>query len=662
MMMGCNEKRAGETSGINPSNLDTTALPGTDFYRYACGGWMERHPLAGEYSRFGSFDQLAEDNRARLRGMIEELAGKEWPAGTGEQKIGDLYSVAMDSAKLNREGISPVRPALEEVAATREKSELPALAARLHRQGYAPYFGVQVAADAMNSEINIVNAYQGGLSLGEREYYLDEDEHSLKIREAFREHVAGMFRLAGQGDRESATSAARVLEIETRLATASRSATELRDPRANYNKMTVEELQREAPGFDWRAYFTALGLPGLQELNAAQPAALRACAAIFNEVDLEVQKSYLQWQVLDAAAPYLSDEIRARDFDFHGKTLSGKQHDQPRWKRSVATVDNVLGEIVGKLYVERHFPPAAKARMLVLVGDLRDALGDRIRQLGWMSAATKEKALEKLDAIRVKVGYPDAWRDYSALDIKRDSYWQNIARANAFEHDYMLSKAGKPVDRDEWLMTPQTVNAYYNPATNEICFPAGILQYPFFDMQADDAFNHGAIGVVIGHEMTHGFDDQGRQFDKDGNLNDWWTPGDAERFEARARVLVEHFNAIEVLPGLHANGELTLGENIADLGGIQVAYTALQRASAARPPGEKEGFSPEQRFFLAYATLWAANIRDEQVRVLTRSDPHSLGRWRVNGALPHVAAWYEAFRVTADAPLYLPEGRRAEIW
>jgi putative endopeptidase len=662
MMVGCNEKGANLTIGINPANLDETARPGTDFYRFACGGWMDGHPLPGEFARFGAFDQLAENNRAQVRGLIEELATRPSPEGSDARKIGDLYAVAMDSASLNAAGVEPIRPALERVAALKEKGEIPALVARMRREGFSPYFGAYVAADARNSDVNIVNTYQDGTGLGEREYYLDEDEKTREIREAYRAHVARMFELTGFSEEESARAAAAVLDVETRLAVASRSAVELRDPRANYNKMTVAELQRQAPGVDWAAYFAALGLPGLEELNVAQPEAPRAAARLFEEVGLEAQKDYLRWKVIDAAAGYLGDDLAEQNFDFYGRTLSGTREMQPRWKRSVSTVNGLVGELVGKLYVEKHFPAAAKERMVALVANLQEALGERIRALDWMSDGTKERALEKLAAIRVKVGYPDKWRDYSRLEIKRDSYWANITRATEFAHERMIEKAGKPVDREEWLMTPQTVNAYYNPTTNEICFPAGILQYPFFDMTADDAFNYGAIGVVIGHEMTHGFDDQGRQFDKEGNLEDWWTPGDAENFVARARVLVDHFNAIEVLPGLNANGELTLGENIADLGGVQVAYTALQRAAAARPLADAGGFTPGQRFFLAYSALWAANIRDEQARVLTRSDVHSLGRWRVNGTLPHVAAWYEAFGVTPADPLYLPEGQRAAIW
>ena len=397
-------------------------------------------------------------------------------------------------------------------------------------------------------------------------------------------------------------------------------------------------------------------------MNVGQPEPIKELAAILKEMPLDVQKSYLSWYVIDAAADYLSDDFVAQNFDFYDKTLSGKQEMQPRWKRAVSTVDGVLGEAVGQMYSEKYFPAAAKERMVALVGNLKGALGDRIRELEWMSEGTKEKALEKLSAITVKVGYPDKWKDYSALEIQNDSYWENIVRSNVFEYDDMIAKAGKPVDRSKWYMTPQTVNAYYSPSMNEICFPAGILQYPFFDMNADDAFNYGAIGVVIGHEMTHGFDDQGRLYDKDGNLEDWWTEADAKSFQDRAQKLVTYFDRIEVLPGLHANGKLTLGENIADHGGLQVAYTAFKKAVANQPLPLKEGFTPEQRFFLAYANVWAGNIRDEQIRVLTKADPHSLGRWRVNGALPHINAWYEAFGINKNDPMYLSPEERAVIW
>ena len=423
-----------------------------------------------------------------------------------------------------------------------------------------------------------------------------------------------------------------------------------------------EELKKEIPGIDWEVYFATLGLQGITELNLGQPEPVKEVARILNNTDLKAQQAYLEWKVIDAAAPYLSDDFVAEHFEFNGKVLSGVKEMEPRWKRAVAAVDGAMGEAVGQMYVEKYFPAAAKERMVKLVGNLRKALGERIQELTWMSDETKAKALEKLAAIYVKVGYPDSWRDYAALEIKNDSYWANILRSNEFEFDYMLTKAGKPVDKTEWLMTPQTVNAYYNPTTNEICFPAGILQYPFFDMNADDAFNYGAIGVVIGHEMTHGFDDQGRQYDKDGNLKDWWTAEDSKNFEERAKVLVDWFDRIEVLPGLHANGQLTLGENIADHGGLQVSFQAFHHAMKDQPLGIVEGFTPEQRFYLAYANVWAGNIRDEQIRLLTQMDVHSLGRWRVNAALPHINGWNEAFGIQEGDPMYLAPEKRASIW
>lgn len=472
-----------------------------------------------------------------------------------------------------------------------------------------------------------------------------------------------MFQLAGFTAEEAQKAAKNVMKVETRLAEASKSAVELRDPYANYNKITVAQLKKEVPSIDWDAYFTTIGLKDLQDVNVGQMDEIKTVADLLKKEDLDVLKAYLQWNVINTASSYLSDNFVAQNFDFYGRTLSGTKEMQPRWKRAVSAVNGVLGEAVGQMYTEKYFPAAAKERMIKLVGNLQKALGERIQGLEWMSEETKAKALEKLAAFHVKVGYPDKWRDYSSLEIKNDSYWANIIRSNHFDHDKMIAKAGKPVDKDEWLMTPQTVNAYYNPTTNEICFPAAILQYPFFDMNADDACNYGAIGVVIGHEMTHGFDDQGRQYDKDGNLKDWWTPEDAKNFKERAQVLVDYFGNIEVLPGLKANGELTLGENIADHGGLQVSFLALQKAMAENPLGKDEhGFTPEQRFFLSYANVWADNTRDEQIRLQTKSDPHSLGRWRVNAALPHISMWYDAFGVKEGDALYLPVEKRASIW
>lgn len=655
------KKEVVENGGIQLANLDTAAKPGTDFYQYACGGWIKAHPLTDEYARFGSFDLLAENNREQLKGLIEGLAAQKSKKGTIARKIGDLYNLAMDSVKLNADGVAPIRPTLEKIAKVPAHG-LGQLIAEMRRSGFSPYFGVYVGPDDTNSMMNIVHLYQSGLGLGDRDYYLNDDQHTKEIRTKYEEHIAKMFRLGGYSEPEARKAADDVMKIETEIAKASYEKVRLRDPHANYHKMKVNELAKEIPDLDWNVYFAAIGLDGLRELNIGQPEMVAKAVELLNHSDLEAQKAYLSWKVIDGAAAYLSDDFVTQNFEFYGKVLSGTKEMKPRWKRAVGTADGVMGEAVGRMYVEKYFPAAAKERMVGLVGNLQKALGERIQALDWMSEETKAKALEKLSTIYVKVGYPDKWRDYSALEIKDDSYWANIERSNLFDFDYMLSKAGKPVDKTEWLMTPQTVNAYYNPATNEICFPAGILQYPFFDMNADDAFNYGAIGVVIGHEMTHGFDDQGRQYDKEGNLKDWWTAEDSKNFEARAKVLVNYFDSIQVLPGLHANGQLTLGENIADHGGLQVSFQAFKNATAEKKLGVVDGFTPEQRFFLAYANVWAGNIRDEQIRLLTQMDVHSLGKWRVNAALPHIGAWYDAFGIQAEDSLYLKPEERASIW
>ena len=660
---GCDSKKeAVMTSGIDLTNLDTTAVQGADFYQYACGGWMKKHPLTNEYSRFGSFDMLAENNREQLKGLIVEIAAGQNAQGTIGQKIGDIYNLAMDSVKLNADGVTPIQADLEKIASVKDKSEIVPLMAELAHSGVFPYFSFYVGADIMDSKSNLFQLYQGGISLGEKEYYLDNDDVTVNIRNKYKEHIVKMFQLAGFDEAAAKKKMEAVMDIETRIAKASFSAVEQRNPAANYHKMSLDELKKEIPGIDWDAFLNGIGVKGVTELSVSQVEPIKEVEKIINSLPVENQIAYMQWNLIDRAAGYLSDDLVAQNFDFYGKTLSGKQTNQPRWKRAVSTVNGVLGEAVGQMYVEKYFPAAAKERMVQLVKNLQTALGERIRNLEWMGDSTKIKAIEKLNSFYVKVGYPDKWRDYTGLNIEKDSYWANVKRATEFELDYMLSKAGKPVDRDEWGMTPQTVNAYYNPTTNEICFPAGILQYPFFDMNADDAFNYGAIGVVIGHEMTHGFDDQGRQFDKDGNLKDWWTAEDAKRFEERAQVMVNFFDSIQVLPGLNANGSLTLGENIADHGGLQVSFQAFKNATKDAPLLVKDGFTPEQRFFLSYAGVWAGNIRDEQIRLQTKSDPHSLGRWRVNGALPQIGAWYDAFGIKEGDPMYLAPEKRVSIW
>lgn len=664
MLTSCaGQKEAKSTSGIDLANMDTTVSAGTDFFRYACGGWNDAHPLTAEYSRYGTFDELFENSQKQLRELIEGLAAqKNNQAGSAAQKIGDLYNMAMDSVTLNKQGAEPVKAMLDKIAGLKDKSEIVPMMTEMAHIGIGTYFHSYVYADPKNSSLNIFQMGQGGINLGEKEYYLDTDSITQNIREQYKLYIGKLFQLAGFSEADAQQKVTDVMEIETAIAKVSRSATELRDPEANYHKMSFDELKKTIAGIDWDAYMKGLGIQAPAELNVEQVEPIQEVARLMNTLPLSKHVSYLEYNLLDAAASCLSDDFVAARFDFYGKVLSGRQVNQPRWKRAVNSVNGMLGELVGEMYVEKYFPAAAKERMVKLVKNLQTALGERIDAQEWMSDSTKIRAHEKLAAFHVKVGYPDKWKDYSKLEIKNDSYWANVCRASEWGFNDMYSRIGKPVDKDEWLMTPQTVNAYYNPSTNEICFPAAILQPPFFNMEADDAANYGAIGVVIGHEMTHGFDDQGRQFDKDGNLTDWWAPGDADRFKERAQVMVDFFNKIEVLPGLQANGELTLGENLADHGGLNVAYLAFQNATKDAPLGVVDGFTPEQRFFLAYATLWAGNIRDEQIRVYTKSDPHSLGKWRVNGALPHIQAWYDAFHITPSDPLYVAPENRVNVW
>ena len=662
-MTGCtSQKEVKNTSGIDLANLDTTVAAGTDFFRYACGGWNDSHPLTAEYSRYGSFDMLAETNQKQLRELIESFASQTNEPGSQGQKIGDLYTLAMDSVKLNSDGVAPIKAQLDKIAAISDRKQIVPMIAEMAYDGIGTYFSSYVYADPKNSALNIFQISQGGINLGEKEYYLDTDSVTANIREQYKLYITKLFKLAGFTDAEAEQKMNDVLEIETTIAKASFSAVQRRDPEANYHKMTYADLKKQFSGIDWDAYLKGLGVQGVEELNVEQIEPLQTVDKLISALPLEKHISYLQYNLIDAAASCLSDDFVAARFDFYGKVLSGRQVNQPRWKRAVNAVNGMLGEVVGQMYVEKYFPAAAKERMVNLVKNLQTALGERIQAQEWMSDSTKAVAAEKLATFHVKVGYPDKWKDYSSLEIKKDSYWANVCRASEWAVRDMYSRVGKPVDKDEWLMTPQTVNAYYNPSTNEICFPAAILQYPFFDMNADDAFNYGAIGVVIGHEMTHGFDDQGRQFDKNGNLCDWWAAGDAERFNERAQVMVDFFNNIEVLPGLKANGQLTLGENLADHGGLNVAYLAYRNATKDAPLGVVDGFTADQRFFLAYAALWAGNIREEAIRQYTKSDPHSLGEWRVNGALPHIQAWYDAFGITDKDPMYIAPEKRVNIW
>lgn len=662
-IISCNNSKQG--MGIRLENLDTTVAPGDDFFQYATGGWNAAHPLTDEYARFGSFDQLAEENRKQLKDLIDNIVASDNEFGTNAQKIADLYKLVLDTARRDNEGLAPLKPWIDKIEAVRERKEIFPLMVELDLHGLAGgYFNLGIGADMMDSKNNLVSIGQGGLSLGEREYYLDTDEATVAIREAFKKHIVRMFILCGFDETTAQRKMEDVMMIETRIAEKSYSAVQRRDPVANYHKMTFEQLKKDYKGIDWQMMFDRLGMGDCDMVDVGQPEPIHEVEAILAQVPVEAQKSYMEWSLIDNSASILTMELDQANFDFYGKVLSGRQEQQPWWKRATSTVSGTLGEAIGQLYVEKYFPSEAKERMLTLVNNLKVALGERIDEQDWMSDVTKARAHEKLDAFYVKIGYPDKWKDYSKLTIDPGkTFFENSIEISLFYwNDILERKYKKPVDNTEWYMTPQTVNAYYNPTTNEICFPAGILQYPFFDMSADDAFNYGAIGVVIGHEMTHGFDDQGRQFDKEGNLNDWWAAGDADKFKEHVQVLVDHFDTIKVLPDLNANGQLTLGENIADHGGLMVAYQAFKNATKDAPLKTVNGFTPEQRFFMAYAGVWAGNIRDEEIRNRTKSDPHSLSCWRVNGTLPHIDAWYEAFDITEEDALYIPKEKRATIW
>ena len=664
-LASCNtpQKEVVKIAAINPANMDTTVAAGTDFYEYACGGWIKNNPLKPEYARFGTFDQLLENNQEQLRVLIEELSATPHEAGSVAGKIGALYAMGLDSTKLNADGVAPIKEELAAINALATKSDVSKMVATLHKEGMAPFFALFVDADEKNSAMNIVQLYQAGIGMGDRDYYLLEDEGSAKMRDAYRAYINKLFTLAGSSPEQADAAVDAVMKIEKAIAEISYGREDLRDSQKNYNKLAYEDFKQIESPLDWDVYFESMGLAGLKELDAKQINFYKDMNKALQNTTVDEQKYYLAFNLLSAAAPYLSDDFVDADFEFYGKVMSGKQEQQPRWKRSLNTVNGALGEAVGEMYVEKYFPASSKEKMLTLVGNLQTALSERLNGLEWMSDTTKAKAQEKLAAFTVKIGYPDKWRDYSGLEIKDDSYWANVRRSNIFDMAYQLADVDKPVDKSRWHMNPQTVNAYYNPTTNEICFPAAILQPPFFNPDADDAVNYGAIGVVIGHEMTHGFDDQGRNYDKDGNLIDWWTAEDAVRFKERADKLVDQYDQIIVIDTLHANGRFTLGENIADHGGLLVAHQAyLNSLKGKETPAPIDGFTNEQRFFLGYATLWGQNIRPEEIRRRTKIDPHSLGKWRVNAALRNIAPFYAAFDIKEGDPMFMAPADRVVIW
>ncbi len=660
-LAACSERQAGENP-LPQSNFDLSVAPGTDFYQYACGGWMANNPLKPEYSRYGSFDRLAELCEEQMHDLVTELVSENQQPGSVAAKVKELYTLGLDSARLNAEGMAPVKADLDEINNLSGR-EVPAAIGRLHAQGISPFFYVYVGPDGKDSRQNLLSLNQGGIAMGDRDYYLATDSTNLALREAYKKYVTRLFVLAGYSESAADSAAQSVMKVETELARLAYSREELRDPQKNYNRMAYTDFAQRESAFDWTAFFRAMGVDSLTHLDASQLAFFDGLNNLYPQLTLQTIKDYLSYTLLNNAASYLDDDFYNTQFDFYGRTLSGQQEPRARWKRSLSTTDAVLSEALGEIYVERYFPQTSKDRMLKLVANLQEALGQHIAQLEWMSDETKARALEKLAAVTVKIGYPDKWRDYSALEISTEkSYWENLKNASMFETAYMLDKIGKEVDKSLWYMSPQTVNAYYNPTTNEICFPAGILQPPFFYAEADDAINYGAIGVVIGHEMTHGFDDMGRQFDKEGNLNDWWTPEDTRQFNLRADRLVEQYDQIVVIDTVHANGRFTLGENIADQGGLRIAYTAFKNATEGAEQTPIDGFTPDQRFYLAYANLWASNIRDEEILRRTKTDPHSLGKWRVNAALRNLDTFYQAFGITAEQPMYMAPEERVVIW
>ena len=653
-------------SGIHMGDLDQSVRPADDFYEYACGGWMKANPLPAAYSRYGSFDRLAEDNNKRINGILKELQENSYPEGTVEQKLSDLYKLAMDSARREKDGIAPVMPLIKLLEAAKTKEQLFAIQMEMMPYGNMELFGAYIGADEKNATQNILNFMQGGLTLGQKDYYLENDEATVKIREAYKKHIVRMFQIYGFKKGVAEKKMKNILKIETALAKVSKSRTELRDPIANYNKMTLKELDALCPHLQIERQMNAKGIKSqyMQEVVVGQPQFMQAADKVFQTMTAAEYRDVMEWGQIDGSTGYLNDEVRAANFDFYGKVFSGRKEDHPLWRRATSQVQGVMGEALGRIYVKKYFPASSKERMKTLVENLRIALGERIAAQDWMDDSTKVNALLKLNTFYVKIGYPDRWTDLSGLKIDaKKSYYENMKECSRFWNAWRIDHtAGKPVDRDDWHMTPQTVNAYYNPTTNEICFPAGILQVPFFDPTADDAFNYGAIGVVIGHEMTHGFDDQGRQYDKDGNMHDWWKNEDAKNFTERTDKYADFFSNIKVLPDLNANGRLTLGENLADHGGLQVAYTAFLNATKHNPLSVIDGLTPAQRFFIAYAGVWAGNITEAEIRNRTKSDPHSLGRWRVNGALPHIDAWYDAFGVKEGDKMYLPKSERLPLW
>ena len=649
---------------LDPKDMDTSVKPQDDFFMYANGGWIKNTEIPPEYSRWGSFNQLVEHNNDALHEIVAKAASSHVDPKTNPdvQKVGDYYASGMDEKTIDAARIQPIQDEFKRIDVIKDRNDLLKEIAHLHTIGVDAFFGFGSGQDAKDSTREISQAVQGGLGLPDRDYYTKTDEASKKLRDAYLEHVTKMLTLLGEPAEKAADDAKKIMALETFLAQASRTRVELRDPQKNYNKMRQEDLQALTSDWNWADYFKGINLVAPGDINVQQPEFFKAANAAFVSTPIDDWKTYLRWHLVNATAPELSKDFVNEDFNFKDGVLRGTKQIKPRWKRVVISTDGAIGEALGKLYVADYFPPEAKARALELVNNLKEALSDRIKTLEWMDEPTKQQALKKLAAFTVKIGYPDKWRDYSLLKIDRGPFVLNAIRAENFEVNRELKKIGKPVDRTEWGMTPPTVNAYYNPNMNEIVFPAGILQPPFFYADADDAINYGGIGAVIGHEMTHGFDDQGRQFDAAGNLRDWWSPESAAKFKERSQAVVQQYSEYEPLPGSHINGELTQGENIADIGGVKLAYAALQKALAGKSREKIDGLTPEQRFFLSYATIWKAKQRDEDLKLRLNTDPHSPARYRVNGPLSDIPEFAKAFNLPDTCPMVRPPDKRVNIW
>ena len=662
LITSCMNQKQSLPPAINLENMNLDIDPGDDFFRYVNGGWLEKNTIPDEYSQYGSFNELIELNREILKKIVLAVSKENSAVGTISQKIGDFYSSGMDTSTIEKLGIKAIEKELKMIDQIQNIEDVQNIISEFHKYGISALFHMFSSTDDKNSKMEIANLYQGGLGLNDVEYYSDKDKRSIEICTEYVAHISRMLELAGETKDEALRNASLIMTLETRLAKHSMTRVERRDPQKTYNKKTFTELQDISKDYNWDKYFKNIDVSDPGDIIVRQPEFFIEISKMMTDVPINDWKAYLKWNLINKSASYLSSEFVNTDFNFYGTFLSGQKTIKPRWKRVLSATSESLGEPIGKLFVQKHFPPEAKERMEDLVANLRSSLANRIRETEWMSKATKAKALEKLAAMTVKIGYPDQWRDYSSLNIVPGSFITNIRNSNYFEFKKNIAKIGKPVDREEWIMPPQTVNAGYIPTYNEIVFPAGILQPPFFFLDGDNAVNYGAIGVVIGHEMTHGFDDQGQKYDKEGNLSNWWTDEDAANFKERTAILAKHFDNFKVLDSLHVNGNLTLGENIADLGGLNISYDALINTLAGKEVEDIDGFSQIQRFFISYAQLWRVNTRDQELMRRLKEDVHSPGIARVNGAIVNMPYFYEAFDIDSTNLLFLEEEKRAKIW